>query len=91
MWIPLVHKLTSDDSTISDLDLAPPLGMFQNPSCLYSQNQFKEPKFKTLVPYILNFTLLSDVHWVWHVHMLAPQTYRQDLQRSVLGRPINHR
>ena len=28
VWIPLVHKLTSDDSTISDLDIAPPLGMF---------------------------------------------------------------
>ena len=27
VWIPLVHKLTSDDSTISDFDIAPPLGM----------------------------------------------------------------
>ena len=26
VWIPLVQKLTSDDPTISDLDLAPPLG-----------------------------------------------------------------
>ena len=48
-------------------------------------------KFKALIPKTLNFTFISDVHWVWHVHMLAPQTYRNDLQRSILGRPINHR
>ena len=27
VWIPLIHKLTCDDSTISDFDIAPPLGM----------------------------------------------------------------
>ena len=27
VWIPLVHKLTSSDTSISDKDLAPPLGM----------------------------------------------------------------
>ena len=32
-----------------------------------------------------------DVHWVWHVHMLAPLAYRQDLQRTLLARIINHR
>ena len=32
-----------------------------------------------------------DVHWVWHVHMLAPLAYRQDLQRTRLARIINHR
>ena len=29
VWIPLVHKLTNDDPTINDLDLAPPLGNCQ--------------------------------------------------------------
>ena len=32
-----------------------------------------------------------DVHWVWHVHMLAPVRYARDLQESPLGRIINHR
>ena len=32
-----------------------------------------------------------DIHWVWHVHMLAPQSYRTDLKRTILGRPMNHR
>ena len=31
-----------------------------------------------------------DVHWVWHVHMLAPMNYHQDLSQSPLGRIINH-
>ena len=32
-----------------------------------------------------------DVHWVWHVHMLAPAKYARDLQESPLGRIINHK
>ena len=31
-----------------------------------------------------------DVHWVWHVHMLAPMNYHQDLSESPLRRIINH-
>ena len=32
-----------------------------------------------------------DIHWVWHVHMLAPLHYAQDLTESPLGRIINHK
>ena len=32
-----------------------------------------------------------DVHWVWHVHMLAPVQYAQDLAESPLRRVINHK
>lgn len=33
-----------------------------------------------------------DVHWVWHVHMLAPAQYKHDLKNnSVLQRALNHR
>ena len=31
-----------------------------------------------------------DVHWAWHLHMLAPLSYRQDLLATSLGRIINH-
>ena len=36
---------------------------------------------------LLNY--FSDVHWVWHVHMLAPTTYKKDLER-LYGRMLNH-
>ena len=32
-----------------------------------------------------------DVHWAWHVHMLAPRVYTRDLLGSPLQRIINHR
>ena len=33
-----------------------------------------------------------DVHWVWHVHMLSPVKYRNDLQDCTdLGRSLNHK
>lgn len=32
-----------------------------------------------------------DVHWAWHVHMLAPRVYTRDLLGSRLQRIINHR
>ena len=32
-----------------------------------------------------------DIHWVWHVHMLAPLQYAQDLTKSPLRRIINHK
>ena len=31
-----------------------------------------------------------NFRWVWHVHMLAPQTYSEDLNRSCLGRIAHH-
>lgn len=31
-----------------------------------------------------------DVHWVWLVHMLAPQHYHQDCQ-AVAGTQVHHR
>ncbi len=30
-----------------------------------------------------------DVHWVWHVHMLAPPSYSEDCAR-VAGRVVDH-
>ena len=39
----------------------------------------------------LDFLPPLDVHWVWHVHMLAPLSYSRDLQATSLGRIINHR
>ena len=33
--------------------------------------------------------IFSDVHWVWHVHMLSPVSYKRDLER-VFGRVLNH-
>ena len=38
----------------------------------------------------LTFLPPLDVHWVWHLHMLAPLSYREDLLASRLGRIINH-
>lgn len=38
----------------------------------------------------LDFLPPLDVHWVWHLHMLAPLRYREDLLASSLGRIINH-
>ena len=38
----------------------------------------------------LTFLPPLDVHWVWHLHMLAPLAYRQDLLTTSLGRTINH-
>ena len=38
----------------------------------------------------LEFSPPLDIHWVWHVHMLAPQHYQHDLLQSPLGRIINH-
>ena len=37
-----------------------------------------------------NYAPPLDVHWVWHVHMLAPLTYKRDLKR-LFGRVINHK
>jgi hypothetical protein len=31
-----------------------------------------------------------DVHWIWHVHMLAPYYYEKDCQKLV-NKPIDHR
>lgn len=31
-----------------------------------------------------------DIHWVWHVHMLAPVTYRQDCSAVIGDRVLNH-
>ena len=33
---------------------------------------------------------ILDVHWVWHVHMLAPHHYHHDLLNTPLQRIINH-
>jgi hypothetical protein len=37
----------------------------------------------------LDFAPPVDVHWVWHVHMLAPVQYRADCQ-AVAGRILGH-
>ena len=39
----------------------------------------------------LTFLPPLDVHWVWHLHMLAPLYYRKDLLATSLGRIINHK
>ena len=31
-----------------------------------------------------------DVHWAWHVHMLAPQSYAEDCARAA-GRVVDHK
>ena len=38
----------------------------------------------------LEFLPPIDIHWVWHVHMLAPLHYAHDLTESSLRRIINH-
>ena len=42
------------------------------------------------LPYVINNPFPSDVHWVWHCHMLCPSLYAADLEASVLGRAIDH-
>jgi hypothetical protein len=37
----------------------------------------------------LEFAPPVDVHWVWHVHMLAPVQYRSDCQ-EIAGRILGH-
>ena len=39
----------------------------------------------------LEFLPPIDIHWVWHVHMLAPLHYAHDLTESSLRRIINHK
>ena len=40
--------------------------------------------------FIFHIIIVTDIHWVWHVHMLAPVTYKSDLER-LFTRRINHR
>lgn len=37
----------------------------------------------------LDFAPPVDIHWVWHVHMLAPVQYRSDCQATA-GRILGH-
>jgi len=37
----------------------------------------------------LEFVPPLDIHWVWHVHMLAPVQYRADCQ-AIAGRILGH-
>jgi len=39
----------------------------------------------------LQFSPPLDVHWAWHVHMLAPHAYKADLESSPLKRIIGHK
>lgn len=32
----------------------------------------------------------SDVHWVWYVHMLAPEHYVRDC-KNVVGQVVDHK
>jgi len=45
--------------------------------------------FKASKPDLLNIPPL-DVHWVWHVHMLSPVSYREDCV-AICGTVVDHK
>ena len=39
----------------------------------------------------LNFCPPIDIHWVWHVHMLAPRAYARDIKAATASTSTSSR